>query len=115
MLVTNFLLVSLHWLLLGNLANSLVLLVFIQTLHAVTFGSSHTAVTHFVRRNFDPCQQGQSQILYIALADIDGALDALYSSYGRNSLGPVWTFAVTSLAVLLTAAIISTHLQGVRA
>ena len=114
-LAASFLLASLRWLLLGNLADSLALLVFAQTLHAATFGSFHAAAIHFVQRSFGPRQQGQGQALYAALAGTGGALGALYSGYSWNSLGPAWTFAIASLAALLAAAIISTRLQEVRA
>lgn len=73
-LAASFLLASLRWLLLGNLADSLALLVFAQTLHAATFGSFHAAAIHFVQRSFGPRQQGQGQALYAALAGTGGAL-----------------------------------------
>ena len=113
-LAASFLLASLRWLLLGNLADSLALLVFAQTLHAATFGS-------FMRLPSISCSVASARAsrarasLYAALAGTGGALGALYSGYSWNSLGPAWTFAIASLAALLAAAIISTRLQEVRA
>ena len=60
-LAASFLLASLRWLLLGNLADSLALLVFAQTLHAATFGSFHAAAIHFVQRSFGPRQRARAR------------------------------------------------------
>jgi len=105
-LVASFALASLRWLLLGNFADHLSILIFAQLLHAATFGSFHAAAIHFLQRSFGPRQQGQGQALYAALSGTGGAVGALYSGYGWNALGPAWTFAIASLAAL-TAAILA--------
>ncbi|MDT4817695.1 putative 3-phenylpropionic acid transporter [compost metagenome] len=114
-LLASFLIAALRWLLLGNFADQLPVLLFAQLLHAFTFGSFHAAAIHFVQRRFGPRQQGQSQALYAALAGIGGALGALYSGYSWSSLGPVWTYVIASLAALAAAVIIATRLQEERA
>lgn len=113
-LAASFLLAALRWLLLGNLAQHLGVLLFAQLLHAATFGSFHAAAIHFVQRTFQARQQGQGQALYAALAGTGGALGALYSGYSWASLGPAWTFAIASLAALAAAAIIVTRLKEER-
>jgi PPP family 3-phenylpropionic acid transporter len=105
-LVASFALASLRWLLLGNFANHLSILIFAQLLHAATFGSFHAAAIHFLQRSFGPRQQGQGQALYAALSGTGGAVGALYAGYSWNALGPGWTFAIASLAAL-TAAILA--------
>ncbi|AOE86241.1 MFS transporter [Pseudomonas sp. TCU-HL1] len=114
-LLASFLIAALRWLLIGNFADQLPVLLFAQLLHAATFGSFHAAAIHFVQRQFGPRQQGQSQALYAALAGIGGALGALYSGYSWSSLGPVWTYVIASLAALAAAVIIATQLQEERA
>ncbi|KFX68043.1 MFS transporter [Pseudomonas taeanensis MS-3] len=104
-LLASFLITALRWLLLGNLADHLAVLLFAQLMHAATFGSFHAAAIHFVQRSFADRQQGQGQALYATLAGIGGALGALYSGYSWNSLGPAWTFAIASLVALAAAVI----------
>ncbi len=113
-LLASFLITALRWLLLGNLADHLAVLLFAQLMHAATFGSFHAAAIHFVQRSFADRQQGQGQALYATLAGIGGALGALYSGYSWNSLGPAWTFAIASLVALAAAVITATRLQEER-
>ncbi|MBU3058376.1 MFS transporter [Pseudomonas indica] len=114
-LAASFLLAALRWLLLGTLADHLSVLLFAQLLHAATFGSFHVAAIHFVQRSFGDRQQGQGQALYATLAGVGGALGALYSGYSWNSLGPVWTFVIASLAALAATVIIAIRLKEERA
>ncbi|OEC36540.1 MFS transporter, PPP family, 3-phenylpropionic acid transporter [Pseudomonas cuatrocienegasensis] len=104
-LLASFLITALRWLLLGNLADHLPVLLLAQVMHAATFGAFHAAAIHFVQRSFGDRQQGQGQALYAALAGVGGALGALYSGYSWSSLGPAWTFAIASLVALAAAAI----------
>ncbi len=114
-LAASFLLAALRWLLLGNLADHLGVLLFAQLLHAATFGSFHAAAIHFVQRSFGPNQQGQGQALYAALAGTGGALGALYAGYSWESLSAAWTFAIASLVALAAAIIIALRLHEERA
>lgn len=110
-LLASFALASLRWLVLGYLADSLLLLLLAQLMHAATFGSFHVAAVHFVQRNFGPRQQGQGQALYATLAGVGGALGALYAGYSWTGLGAGATFAIASLAALAAAVIIGVRLQ----
>jgi MFS transporter, PPP family, 3-phenylpropionic acid transporter len=109
-LLASFLITAVRWLLLGNLAQYLPVLLLAQCMHAATFGAFHAACIHFVQRSFADRQQGQAQALYVSLAGIGGALGALYAGYSWKSLGPAWTFAIASLVALLAAFIIATRL-----
>ncbi|WP_439888236.1 MFS transporter [Pseudomonas sp. MBLB4123] len=113
-LLASFLITAVRWLLLGNLADHLWVLLLAQCMHAATFGSFHAAAIHFVQRSFADRQQGQGQALYATLAGIGGALGALYSGYSWNSLGPAWTFSIASLVALAAAAITLTRLPEER-
>lgn len=109
-LLASFLITAVRWLLLGNLAEQLAILLLAQCMHAATFGAFHAASIHFIQRSFEGGQQGQGQALYATLAGIGGALGALYAGYSWSSLGPAWTFALASLAALAAAVIIATRL-----
>lgn len=102
-LTTSFVIAALRWLLLGNLADHLAILIVAQLMHAATFGSFHASAVHYVQRSFGPRQQGQGQALYAALSGTGGALGALYSGYSWNALGASWTFAIASLAAVAAA------------
>lgn len=106
-LIASFVLAAIRWLLLGALADHLVVLLIAQLMHAATFGSFHAAAIHFVQRSFGHRQQGQGQALYATLAGVGGALGALYSGYSWASLGPFWTFGIASLAALVAAVIMT--------
>ncbi|WP_339083504.1 MFS transporter [Pseudomonas sp. TMP9] len=113
-LLASFLITALRWLLLGNLADHLPVLLFAQLMHAATFGAFHAAAMHFVQRSFADRQQGQGQALYAALAGVGGAMGALYSGYSWHSLGAAWTFAIASLIALLAAAITARYMGDER-
>jgi PPP family 3-phenylpropionic acid transporter len=102
-LLASFLITALRWLLLGNLADQLWILLIAQLMHAATFGAFHAASIHFIQRSFGPQQQGQGQALYASLSGVGGALGALYAGYSWTTLGPAWTFNIASVAVLLAA------------
>ncbi|MES2818911.1 MAG: MFS transporter [Pseudomonadota bacterium] len=102
-LLASFLITAVRWLMLGNLAEHLWVLLIAQLMHAATFGAFHAAAIHFVQRSFGPRQQGQGQALYATLAGAGGALGALYAGYSWTALGPGLTFAIASVAVLLAA------------
>ncbi|WP_136475109.1 MFS transporter [Pseudomonas sp. DG56-2] len=110
-LMASFILAALRWLLLGNYAEHLAVLLFAQVLHAATFGSFHAAAIAFVQRSFAARQQGQGQALYAALAGTGGALGALYSGYSWNLLGATTTFSIASIAALAAAVIIATQMK----
>ncbi|WP_028239430.1 MFS transporter [Stutzerimonas azotifigens] len=114
-LLASFLLAALRWLLLGQFADHLAVLLFAQVLHAATFGCFHAASIHFIQQAFGARQQGQGQALYATLAGTGGALGALYAGYAWKALGAGWTFSIASLAALAAAVIIATRLQENRA
>ena len=102
-LIASFMLAALRWLLLGFLADSWLLLLVAQLLHAATFGSFHAAAVLVVQRSFGASQQGQGQALYASLAGVGAAIGALYSGYSWSSLGATGTYVIASLVALLGA------------
>ena len=113
-LMTSFVIAALRWLLLGNLADHLAILIVAQLMHAATFGSFHASAVHFVQRSFGPRQQGQGQALYAALSGTGGAMGALYAGYSWNALGASWTFAIASLAAVAAAVLTATCMKEER-
>lgn len=101
LLVVSFALAALRWLLLGKLAEEMLVLVFAQLLHAATFGAFHVASIHLVQQRFGERYQGQGQALYATLAGIGGALGALCSGYAWAGMGPTLTFAAAALAAFV--------------
>jgi PPP family 3-phenylpropionic acid transporter len=113
-LLGSFLITAVRWLLLGNLADHVWVLLIAQVMHAATFGSFHAAAMHFVQRTFPERQQGQGQALYAALAGVGGALGALYSGYSWHSLGAAWTFSLASFFALVAVFITARYLDSER-
>ena len=101
LLVVSFALAALRWLLLGTLAEEMLVLLFAQLLHAATFGAFHVASIHLVQQRFGERYQGQGQALYATLAGIGGALGALCSGYAWAGMGPTLTFAAAALAAFV--------------
>lgn len=104
-IVISLLLAALRWWLLGFYADSLMILLFIQILHAATFGSFHAAAIHFVQRYFPAHKQGQGQGLYVSFSGVGGALGALYAGYAWQALGAAYTFGLAAAVALLAALI----------
>ena len=113
-LLASFLLAAVRWMLLGQLAEHLSMLLLAQAMHAATFGAFHAASIHFIQRSFGYRQQGQGQALYAALAGVGGALGALYAGFAWDGLGPGWTFGIASLAALAAAGIMASGLSAMR-
>ena len=112
-IVISLLLAALRWWLLGFYADSLLVLLFIQVLHAATFGSFHAAAIHFVQRYFPAHRQGQGQGLYVSFSGVGGALGALYAGYTWQTLGAGLTFALASTVALLAALLVLFGLVGI--
>lgn len=112
-IIISLLLAALRWWLLGFYADSLLVLLFIQVLHAATFGSFHAAAIHFVQRHFAAHKQGQGQGLYVSFSGIGGALGALYAGYTWQTLGAGITFALASAVALLAAVLLLFGLAGI--
>ncbi|MEM7405950.1 MAG: MFS transporter [Pseudomonadota bacterium] len=90
---------TLRWLLTGAFADSLVVLLFAQLLHAVTFGLYHAAGVHIVRSRFSGALQGRGQALYSAVGfGIGGGLGGLASGFLWESVGPFGSYLSAAAA-----------------
>jgi MFS transporter, PPP family, 3-phenylpropionic acid transporter len=87
---------SLRWLMIGYLADFIVVLFLAQLLHAASFGIAHAASIELVRSHFKGPHQGQGQALYSSLSfGAGGAAGALIG-------GMLWDSSA-SLTFLLAA------------
>lgn len=106
MLMASLALAVLRWLLIGNFADSLGIILFAQILHAATFGTFHAAAIHLVHHYFTGEHQGRGQALYSSLSfGAGGAVGTLASGFLWESAGPSVAFAVSALLSLLALVI----------
>ena len=102
LLITLTLYLSLlRWILTCFLASWLVIIVFAQCLHALTFGMTHVVAIEFVRRQFMGGDQSQGQAFYNAIGF--GAANALGSIVGglAYEMNGQMAFIVAIVIVLL--------------
>jgi len=106
-LMISLLLAALRWYLIGNFADSLVLLFFAQTLHAASFGTFHAAAIHLVHHYFTGRHQGRGQALYSSLSfGFGGALGTVVSGFLWESAGPTVVFNLSAAVSLLGLVIV---------
>lgn len=108
MMIGSLLICSLRWVLIGMSPDNQPLMLFAQTLHAVTFGALHAVGIALVNRYFCAASHGQGQALFSSLGfGLGGALGALISGLFWDSLGATATFLLAS-AVAVVALICAT-------
>jgi len=99
-------LTALRWVLIGEFADSLPLLLFAQLLHAASFGVYHAVAIHLVHRFFTEEYQGRGQALYSSISfGAGGAFGALASGYLWAGIGAAGMYvmagAVSAVAFFL--------------
>jgi len=100
-LIASFALAAVRFLVIGWGADSLVLLLFAQTLHAASFGSFHAAAIGIVHQVFRGRHQARGQAIYGSLTfGVGGAVGSLASGYSWEPLGPALTFSAASACAL---------------
>lgn len=96
-LIFSFVAVVLRFLVVGWGADSLVLLLFAQLLHGVTFGAYHAAAIAMINRWFPGRLQAHGQALYGSLSfGAGGMLGGLISGVSWDTIGAAWTFTLGS-------------------
>ncbi len=102
LMMISLLLSVLRWLLIGLMPENLWLMLFAQTLHAVSFGALHAVGIALVHHYFSPSNHGQGQAMFSSLGfGLGGALGALCSGLMWDSLGAAATFIVAAVAVFV--------------
>jgi len=100
----SMVLAVLRWLIIGLAADSMVLLLLAQLLHAATFGSFHAAAIARVHELFSGRNQGRGQALFSSVGfGLGGALGGLYSGYAWQGLGPTGAFLIAALLAAIGA------------
>jgi PPP family 3-phenylpropionic acid transporter len=107
LLLWSLVLTVLRWWLTGQFADSLVLMIFAQTLHAASFGIYHAVGIQLIHRYFTGKHQGKGQALYSSLSfGAGGAVGIFFAGLGWDVLGGETVFFAAS-AVALVALIIA--------
>jgi PPP family 3-phenylpropionic acid transporter len=100
-LIASFALAAVRFLAIGWGADSLVLLLLAQTLHAASFGSFHAAAIGIVHQLFRGRHQARGQAIYGSLTfGVGGTLGSIASGYAWEPLGAGLTFTLAALAAL---------------
>ena len=106
-LIASTLLAALRFVVIGWGADSIVLLLAAQTLHAASFGSFHAAAIGVVHKLFRGRHQARGQAIYGSLAyGLGGAAGGLASGYAWGGLGPALTFTLAAGCGLLATAVL---------
>mgnify|MGYP000728182399 CR=1 FL=1 len=97
LLWVSLVLASVRWLMIGWWADSLLILLLAQLLHAATFGVYHAVAIQLVHGFFHGPHQGRGHALYSSIGfGAGGALGSLYSGYLWTSVGATMTFMVAA-------------------
>ncbi len=93
-LIASFALAALRFLIVAWCADSLVMLLFAQTLHAASFGSFHAAALGHVHHLFRGRNQARGQAIYTSFVfGLGGTLGGLYAGYAWERFGAGFTFS----------------------
>ncbi|TCK18783.1 PPP family 3-phenylpropionic acid transporter [Thiogranum longum] len=102
LLLAATLLTALRWLLLALFVDQPGIMIFVQTLHAASFGVYHAVAIHLVHRQFVGRHQGRGQALYSSLSfGAGGAIGSLLAGYVWEGFGAQWMYAGAALTALL--------------
>ena len=96
-LIVSFALAVVRFLAIGWLAESLVVLLFAQVLHAATFGAFHAASIGYVHKLFRGRLQSRGQAIYGSVSfGVGGAIGAFASGYAWDQWGAAPTFTLAA-------------------
>jgi PPP family 3-phenylpropionic acid transporter len=91
-----------RWVLIASFPQHLWIMLFAQTLHAVTFGIYHVTAIQFIHQFFKGRHQGRGQALYSSLSfGAGGALGSFYSGFAWDYLGRSWVFGLSVVFAFL--------------
>lgn len=97
---------AVRWFLLAYFVDVWGILLFVQLLHAISFGLFHAAAIHLVHTLFPARLQGRGQALYAGLCfGVGGVVGNLLSGYAWDYLGSLTTFLSSGVVALVGGAI----------
>jgi PPP family 3-phenylpropionic acid transporter len=106
-LIASTLLAALRFVVIGWGADSVVLLLAAQTLHAASFGAFHAAAIGVVHKLFRGRHQARGQAIYGSLAyGLGGTIGGLASGYAWAGLGAGPTFTLAAACAALAAGVL---------
>ncbi len=106
-LIASALLAALRFVVIGWGADSVVLLLAAQTLHAASFGSFHAAAIGVVHKLFRGRHQARGQAIYGSLSfGFGGTIGGLASGYAWSGLGAGLTFTLSAVCALGAAVVL---------
>ena len=101
-LIASFGLTALRFLMIAWCADSLIMLLLAQSLHAASFGSFHAAALGYINQQFQGRNQARGQAIYTSLTfGLGGTIGGLYAGYAWEHLGPGLTFTGAALCALI--------------
>jgi PPP family 3-phenylpropionic acid transporter len=111
-LIWSFALSVVRFLLIGWGADSLVLLLLAQALHAASFGTFHAAAIGIVHQLFRGRHQARGQAIYGSLTfGVGGMIGSVASGYLWDRAGPALTFTTASACALAGMLLITWKLR----
>jgi MFS transporter, PPP family, 3-phenylpropionic acid transporter len=111
-LIWSFALSVLRFLVIGWGADSLLLLLLAQVLHAASFGTFHAAAISIVHQLFRGRHQARGQAIYGSLTfGVGGTIGSLASGYLWDSAGPALTFGAAAVCALAGMVLIAWKLR----
>jgi MFS transporter, PPP family, 3-phenylpropionic acid transporter len=114
-LIASFALAALRFALIAWFADSLIMLLLAQVLHAASFGSFHAAALGLINQHFPGRYQGRGQAIYTSLSfGLGGTLGALYAGYAWERFGAAMTFTGAGLCALAGMAILCHWLRAAK-
>lgn len=106
LILASLFLTLLRWQLNIWAVDSLVWMLFAQTLHAASFGLFHAAALHVIDGLFKGSLRGRGQAIYAATSQgLGGAMGALLAGLTWTLGGAILSYMLSSIAVLLAIAI----------
>lgn len=106
-MLLSLLFTVIRWMLTAVYADSLVIIAFVQCLHAFSFGAMHVASIQFVHNNFELQSQGRAQALYSSMGfGAGGAAGAYLSGYIVSSHSYANAFMLSAVICLVSLGLV---------
>lgn len=105
LILVSLLLTSLRWSLLAFMSDSILAIIFSQTLHAFSFGLTHAAAVSFLHNYFSKAFQSRAQAIYLSVSfGIGGALGSVITGFMWNDgIGALQSFVFSAFMALVAA------------
>ena len=101
-LIASFAIATARFMIIAWYADSLLMLLIAQTLHAASFGSFHAAALGYVHYFFRGRHEARGQAIYTSVAfGLGGTLGGWYAGYAWERLGPGLTFTGAALCAFI--------------